>query len=128
MYIQTLADTSPLKAVALIQNGGLVVASVPSHAKAVLTLALGKASGSVACEANVGLLIGVGAKKPTQMRYFNWAYTLDGGKTFVPALPTPTGQTTLLGLTPLTLVGVRVNLVNSEGPGAWSQIVTILVR
>ena len=31
------------------------------------------------------------------------------------------------GLTPLTTVGVRVSMTNAEGPGEWSQVVTILV-
>ena len=59
---------------------------------------------------------------------FYWEYTLDGGKTFVSMPSTPTGKTMLLGMALLTTVGVRVSLTNSEGPGAWSQVATILVH
>jgi hypothetical protein len=128
MYVQILADNDPTHAVALIQNAGLVVATVPVHTKALLTLRLGTQSGTITCDANVGLLVGTGAKKPTQSRFFNWGYTLDGSKTFVSAPSTPTGKTTIAGLPPLTTVGVRVSLTNADGTGAWSDVVTILVR
>ena len=127
MYIQTLADATPLRAVPLIENAGLVVAGSPRHSKAVLTLSLGPQSGSIVCDANVSLL-GAGTKHPNEVRFFNWEFTVDGGKSFVAAPPTPKGKTTLHGLTPLTTVGVRVNRNNAEGPGEWSQIVSILVQ
>jgi hypothetical protein len=128
MYIQTLADANPARAVALIQNVGLRVAGTPLYAKALLTLRLGKLSGSVVCDANVGLLETLTVVKPTRSRYYNWQYTVDGGLTFITPTPTPTGKITLHGLTPLTMVGVRVNLHDAAGPGPWSQLVTILVR
>ena len=128
LYVQNLVDTSaPSRGVALIENAGMLVAAAPVHTKAVLSLALGKASGSVVCSASVGLLLGTGASMPKQLRFFNWQYTLDG-KTFVNAPPTSTWKTTLLGLPLLTVVGVRVNLNNAEGPGPWSQVVTITVH
>jgi hypothetical protein len=57
------------------------------------------------------------------MRYFNWQYTFDGGKSFVPMPSTTRSKSLLQGLTPLTTVGVRVSMTNSEGPGEWSQVV-----
>jgi hypothetical protein len=126
-FIQSLADAQPSRAAALITNGGLVVAASPVFHKALLTLRNAKPSGGVTCDAHVGLLIGAGAKHPTEKRYFGWQYTVDGGKTFTTMVPTPTGKTAIHGLAPLTTVGVRVNLTNSEGPGDWSQTVTILV-
>jgi hypothetical protein len=128
MFVQGLADASPSRAVSIIQNAGLVVAATPAHVKLLLTLALTKQPGSVACDANVGLLVGARAAKPSQRRFFNWGYTLDGGKTFVAAPSTPTGKTTIGNLPLLTMVGVRVNLNNMSGPGEWSQVVTILVH
>jgi hypothetical protein len=82
IYVQGLADASatPARAISIIQNAGLVVAQVPVHVKVPLALALGKQPGSVVCDANVSLLIGAGTAKPSQSRFFNWSYTLDGGK------------------------------------------------
>jgi hypothetical protein len=129
MYVQSLADASPSRAVLIIENAGLVVAGVPLHPKAILSLSTtGQPSGCVACEANVALLVGAGSKMPTQSRFYNWEYTVDGAKTFIAAPPTSRARTVLQNLTPLTMVGVRVNLNNSDGPGPWSQVVSILVR
>jgi hypothetical protein len=114
--------------VSLIQKVGLVVASSSARTKALLTLRAGKQSGSVICDANVGLLVSAGTTKPSQSRLFNWEYTLDGGKTFLAMPPTPTGKTSLQNLTPLTMVGVRVNVNFTDGPAAWSQVVAILVH
>jgi len=126
-FIQSLANSNASQAASIITNAGLVVAAFPVHVKALLTLRNAKQSGSVTCEAHVALLVGPGAKHPTEKRYFGWQYTVDGGKTFTTMVPTPTGKTAIHGLAPLTTVGVRVNLTNSEGPGDWSQTVTILV-
>jgi len=126
-FVQSLADANTALAEALITNGGLVVAMSPLHSKALLTLRRAKQSGGVICDANVGLLVGPGAKHPSETRYFNWQYTLDGGKSFVTVLSTTRGKTLIQGLTPLTTVGVCVSMTNSEGPAEWSQVVTILV-
>ena len=128
-YIQSLADASASAshAASIIVNAGLVVAKVPAHTKGVIVLALTKQPGTVTCDANVGLLVGAGAKKPNESRFFNWSYTVDG-KTFITMPPTPTGKTTIQNIPLFTTVGVRVNLNNSEGPGEWSQVVSILVH
>ena len=70
MFVQTLADASPLKAIAIIQNAGLLVAGLPLRAKPALALALGKQSGSVHCKANVRLL--AGPDKVHRARFYNW--------------------------------------------------------
>jgi hypothetical protein len=126
-FVQVLADNNPLRAAELIRNAGLVVAAVPVQDKALLTLRNAKQSGTITCEANVGLLIGADAKHPRETRYFNWSYTVDGAKSFVTMLSTTRGKTVIQGLTPLTTVGVRVSMTNSEGPGPWSDVATILV-
>jgi hypothetical protein len=126
LFVQQLADANPAHAASLIRNAGLSVAAITSHNKPLLALTLG-ASGSVNCVANIRLLVGVGTKKPTQHRCINWEYTLDG-KTFVSALSTPGGKTTLQNLPLLTVVGVRVSMTNSAGQGPWSQVVSILVH
>jgi hypothetical protein len=126
-YVQGLADMSS-SPITVIQNAGLVVAQVPLHVKSFLELRLGKQSGTVVCDANVGMLVGTGTKKPTQSRFFNWQYTTTAGASYITLPSTPTGKTTIANLTPLTILGVRVSLTNSEGPGPWSEVATILVR
>jgi hypothetical protein len=126
-YVQGLADVSS-SPITVIQNAGLVVAQFPLHVKSFLELTLGKQSGTVVCDANVGMLVGTGTKKPHQSRFFNWQYTTTGGASYITLPSTPTGKTTIANLTPLTLVGVRVSLTNSTGPGPWSEVATILVR
>ncbi|MFO0762919.1 MAG: fibronectin type III domain-containing protein [Byssovorax sp.] len=126
-FVQSLADADPAQAAALITNAGLVVAAIPTHTKAPLILRNGKQPGSVLCDANVGLLVGAGGKHPTQHRFFNWQYTVNGSGSFIALPPTSKGTTLVEGLTPLTMVGVRVSMTNGEGPGEWSQAVSILV-
>ena len=126
-YVQTLADASPGRAVSIIQNANLVVASAPVHSKDLLTLKNGAASGTVECYANVGMLLGALSTKQSQHRFFNWTYTLDG-KTFLALPPTTHPETLITGLTPATMVGVRVNLNISTGPGEWSPMVSIQVH
>jgi hypothetical protein len=127
-FIQSLADASPAHASTLIRNAGLAIAATSVYTKGLLTLRAGRESGSIICDANVGLLVGVGVAHPSQNRFFNWEYTLDGGKTFVTMPSTTKGKTLLQNLVPLTLVGVRVNLNIGSGPGPWSPVVTIPVH
>ncbi len=58
---------------------------------------------------------------------FNWQSTLDG-KTFTSQPSTPISRTSIANLPPLTEVGFRVCITDSKGTGAWSQVVTVLVR
>jgi hypothetical protein len=128
LFIQGLADANRSRAVDIIQNGGLVVAATPTHTKLLLVLRNGPQQGSVACDANVGMLIGTGAKHPYAARFFGWQYTVDEGKSFVTAPVTANGKTVLTGLPPLTLVGVRVNITLLGVTRDWSDVATLRVR
>ena len=128
VYVETIANLTPGRAVQVIENAGLLVIGATQHTKGLLTLRNGKISGTVECEAHVALLIGVGAKHPTGARFFNWQYTLDGSKTFISLPSTPHGKTTITNLTPLATVGVRVSMTDVDGTGDWSQVVSIVVR
>src|SRR5262245_21058279 len=64
LFNQDLADANPARAIAIIQNGGLVVAQSSAHTKLLLVLRDGAEKGSVVGDANVGLLIGADAKHP----------------------------------------------------------------
>jgi hypothetical protein len=128
IYAQGLADNNPTRAIEIIENGGLVVAQSPTHTKLLLVLRNGAEKGSVACDANVGLLIGAEAKHPHAARFFGWEFTIDDGKTFVTAPSTANGKTVLKGLPPLATVGVRVNITILGVTSPWSDAATLLVR
>lgn len=112
----------------LIENAGLLVAPYNHYAKPLLTLTRGTQPGTVACDANRTLLTAMGTTKRGQLTCLSWEYTLDGGVTFVSAGSTPKCKTLLTGLPSLTVVGVRVCLNGMQGPGSWSQVVTIVVH
>jgi hypothetical protein len=126
LFIQGLADANSSHSVQLIQNAGLVVAESPGYTKLLLVLRNGPHQGSVVCDANVGLLV-AGANHPRAARFFGWQYTVDGGTTFVTAPTTATGKTLLTGLTPLTVVGVRVNITLLGVTSDWTDVGTIVV-
>jgi hypothetical protein len=75
-YVQSLVESAPTRGLSLIQNAGLVVVSRTLYTKPILALTLGAQPGTVNCNANLGLLVGVGTTKPNQKRCLNWQYTL----------------------------------------------------
>ena len=125
--VQAIADANAARAASIIQNGGLLLYGVNVPSKPLLAVEAGRQSGTLECVVNVGLLVGTGATKPNQNRFFNWQYTLDGSKSFVGVPSTTKGKTTIAGLTSVTLVGVRVSLTNGDGPGPWSPVVYAVV-
>jgi hypothetical protein len=128
LYIQSLADADRAHAVQIIQNAGLVVAGSPGRTKLLLVLRPGPQPGSVVCDANVGMLVGAGAKHPYAARFYGWQYTVDGGKTFVTSPTTGTGKTLLTGLPLLIEIGVRVNVTISGVTTDWSDVATIMLH
>jgi hypothetical protein len=124
--VQAIADSaaSMAQAVATIEAAGLVVAIVPQHTKAILTVKQGPQPGSVVLYANATAL-GAANKKKT---FFTWQSTADG-KTYVTLPSTPKATTSVSNLTPLTTYGFRVCVTNSSGiAGEWSQTVSFLVH
>jgi hypothetical protein len=123
-YVQTLCDASPDQAVAILEAAGMVAAPTPVRNEPILKVTVGVQSGTVNLDANATVLAGRSGKKTC----FNWQWTTDGGQTFDSAPVTPHARTTIANLAPLTMVGFRVSVTDIKGPGAWSQIVTILVQ
>jgi hypothetical protein len=128
LYIQSVADANRPRAKEILLNGGLVIAGSTSYTKPPLTLKPGKQAGMVACNANVGMLIGAAAARPNESRYFNWQSTIDSGKTIVTAPSTPRGKTILSGLPTMTEIGVRVSMTTTETTTAWTPWVTIVLH
>ena len=84
------------------------------------------AIGSVELEANARALLGDNLHRK---HLFCWAYTTDGGQTFVTLPSTPRARTTVTSLTPLTSVGFRVAVTTSNGlMGPWNPVVDLMIR
>jgi hypothetical protein len=123
MMVQALCDASPDQAAALMAAASMKAGSFGKHHKPILAVKNILPSGSVLLDANAILL------DPThRAKTYNWQMTMDG-KTFSAMPSTPTGQTTIANLTPLTTVGFQVSVsIHKQPPGLWSQTVNILVR
>ncbi len=127
VYIQSIADSvNADEAVQTLKQGGVEVAGVALHDKAILTVTQAAPSGPVALDANALALLG--SQNVRRKHFFSWEYTLDG-KTFISMPSTPDVKTTLSGLTPLTTVGFRVAVtVTKSVQGPWSQVVELFVH
>jgi hypothetical protein len=124
MMVQALCDANPEQAEALIAAASMVIVNAAGFQKPLLGLKNILPSGGVALDANATLLDGT-----RRCKTFNWQGTLDNGKTFFSMPSTPTGKTSIAGLTPLTTVGFQVSVtVHKQPQGPWSQTVSILVR
>src|SRR5262249_5496615 len=104
-YVQTLCDTNPAEAVAIIEAAGMAVAAAPVRNDPILKVTDGIQSGTVGLDANAAVLAGRRGKKA----FFNWQWTTDGGKTFNDAPSTPHAKTMIANLMPLTMIGFRVS-------------------
>jgi hypothetical protein len=123
-YVQTLCDANPEQAEVIVKAAGMETARTPAHGDPILKVAAGTPSGTVNLDAHATLLAGRTGKKAL----FNWQWTADGGKTFNDAPATPHGKTTIANLTPLAMVGFRVSVTDVNGPGEWSQVVSVVVH
>jgi hypothetical protein len=122
-YVQGLIDTSPGLGAVLISAASMKAEGYRGHHKPILAAKNVLPSGSVLLDANAELL-----DATWRARFYCWRLTLDGGTTFLPLPNTPTGQTTVSGLTPLSTVGFQVAVaVHGQPQGPWTQTVSILV-
>jgi hypothetical protein len=123
-YVQVLCDASPEQAEVIIKAAGMEVARPPSHADPLLKVVSGASSGAVTLDAHAARLTGRTGKRA----FFNWQWTADGGQTFHDAPPTARGKTTIANLPLLSMVGFRVSVTDTRGPGAWSEVVSVVVH
>jgi hypothetical protein len=59
---------------------------------------------------------------------YEWQYSVDGGKTWVPAAVTLKASTTVAGLAPGATAQFRYRPVTKTGEGDWSQAVSLIVK
>jgi hypothetical protein len=125
MYVQTICDANPERAVAIATSAAMSVGSVSLQSKPVLQAKLGTQPGSVLLLANGTLLIG---RRSSRRAVFQWQMSADGGKTWTGLAPTPLASTEIDALTPLTVHEFRVCVTIGKVTGEWSQAVSILVH
>jgi hypothetical protein len=123
-FVEQLCNASPEQAVTLAQGMGMHVSSRPPRAKVPLRVKQGDQPGTVVLYASVSLLAtGKGG------RFWSWASSIDGGKTWVSAPSTPKSKTTITGLPVLTEVLFRACVTdNKAGTGPWTAPTPFLVH
>jgi hypothetical protein len=125
-YVQALCDAAPELAANYAAAAGMKLWGHRVAPRQVLELKLTTVPGEVRLKAAAALLQAPGKGKRRQRTYL-WRSTVDGGKTFVNADPTPVSHTLISGLPLHTIVGFQVAVKDSSGVSEWSQTVTILV-
>ncbi len=123
-FVEQLCNSSPEQAATIAQAASMQIRTTALRAKVPLRARQGDQSGVVILYASVALLVtGKGG------RYFNWEYSLDGGKTWITVASTPKAKTTVTGLPALTTVVFRVSVTdNKVGQGPWTAAVPFLVH
>ncbi len=118
-YIQAAAEAACADSGgSIILSAGVAVRKTPTRTARVFHAASGAVSGSAKL---------VAASAGPRSSY-EWQYSLDGGKTWLPAAVTVRASTTVAGLAPAATVEFRYRPVTKAGEGDWSQTVSLIVK
>jgi hypothetical protein len=117
-YIQATADAGADSGGSIILSAGVAVRKSPTRAPRVFHAAAGAVSGSAK-------LVAASAGHRSS---YEWQYSIDGGKTWVPAAVTLKASTTVAGLAPGATAQFRYRPVTKTGEGDWSQAVSLIVK
>ena len=117
-YIQTVADATPENGASTIQSAGVAVRKIPTHVARTFLAVQGAVSGSVKVTAAVA----------ARRAAYDWEYSVDGGKTWVPTPTTLQAKTTVTGLPAGTMVQFRYRAATKTGEGDWSQPTSLMVK
>jgi hypothetical protein len=117
-YIQATADANVENGASIIESAGVAVRKTPTHAARVFDAKAGAITGSAKLV----------APSAARRASYEWQYSADGGKTWVPAPSTLQAKTTVTGLQSGTSVLFRYRAVLKAGEGAWSQTVALVVQ
>lgn len=117
-YIQTVADATPENGPSIIQSAGVAVRKTPTRAARVFNAVQGTVSGSAKITAVVA----------AHRASYEWEYSTDGGKTWVPVAGTLKSSTTVTGLPVGTTAQFRYRAITKAGEGDWSQAVALVVK
>jgi hypothetical protein len=117
-YVQTVADADAENSAAIIQSAGFAVKKPAVHKPRTFTVVQGTVSGTakVVC--------------PTagHRASYDWEYSTDAGKTWVPLPSTLQARTSIIGLAQGSTVQVRFRAVTKTGVADWSQPVSLFMK
>jgi len=118
-YVQTVADgAQPEDAATLIASAGMTSKKAPARTKPAFAARAGQTSGSVK----------LAVKSAGPRAFYEWQYSVDGGKTWVDAAPSVQARTTVSGLPVGSTVQFRFRAIVKGGPEDWSQPLGALVK
>ena len=117
-YVQTVVDSNVETGTSIIQSAAMGVKKTVVRKPRTFAAEPGLVSGSAKL---VAPSAGVRA-------FYEWQYSLDGGKTWMVAPATMQAKTTVPGLTPGASVQFRYRPATKSGEGDWSQPVTLIVK
>ncbi len=118
--VQVAADANPSQARTIIESMSMFVKVVTIREKLPLTVDVQPTPGAVKAIAKAG-------PKGTRV-FFEFQYSLDGGKSWLPGGMTTDSFIVITGLPSATYVSFRYRTTRKNVPGPWSQVVTDLVR
>jgi hypothetical protein len=116
-YVQATADAHRENAASIIESAGVAVKKPRVLPARVFAAKPGPVSGSVKLV----------APKAGHRAGYEWAYSIDGGETWISAPFTVQASTTISGLKPASTVHFKYRPVTKDGGGDWSQTVAIIV-
>jgi len=115
-YVQAIADESPTDAAAIIRSAGMDVKRPSIRTKPALEVVQGDVSGSASLR----------AKSAGDRASYEWRYR-DSETQWTLAPVTIQSTTVIGGLTPATKYSFQLRVTTKDGPGAWSQVVSLVV-
>jgi hypothetical protein len=114
-YVQSIADANPESAVAIIESAGMSVKGKGGRHAQVFGAQLGDRLGEVI----------LSAPKAGDRAAYEWAYSIDGMKTWIPLLGTMQTKTTVTGLPSGVTVYFQHRTITPEGVSDWSEPISI---
>jgi hypothetical protein len=118
-YVVSIAHNNPSEAANIFAAAGWSEKAVGKHVKLPLKV--------TSLTAGLAHLVATAGPKGKKV-FYNWRYTVDGGKTLTAAPGTNDAETTITGLPSGVLVGFEYSMTIKNVTGAWSQTVTVTVK
>ena len=116
-YIQSTADADEANGPSIIEGAGVALRKQPTRHARAFAAKPGRTSG-------VATIVAASAGHRAA---YEWQYSTDGGKTWVPAPSTLQAKTSVAGLAPGATVQFKYRAVTRTGQGDWSQAVSMMV-
>jgi transglutaminase-like putative cysteine protease len=115
-YVQAIADENPTDAAAIIRSAGMSVKRPSIRTKVAFEAVQGDVSGSVELR----------AKSAGDRASYEWRYR-NSETVWTLAAMTLQSSTVIGGLTPAMSYSFQLRVTSKDGPGEWSQVVSLVV-